>query len=343
MRIAVKSAQKTKDLPQGADPAFYVIRVAKITAVCGLILVLVFASLTVGAAGLGLDVLFQSDEGYQLLLISRLPRTLALILAAAACSIAGVILQRMAANKFIEPSTIGTTEGAALGLLLVHVVQPGAPIYLKMILGGAFACLTTTMFLVILRFVPRTSPLMPPLIGFALSGIIGGIGTYIAWQVDLVQAMSAWTTGDFSVVLSGRYELLYIAAVLTGVSWILADRFTLVGLGETTAQGVGLRPEVVLMQGVIVSSLLTASTLVTVGALPFLGLVAPYVVSLRMGDNLRKNLPWIVLIGVCLTLVCDIIGRLVIYPFEIPIGATLGIVGAAVFLFLLLKGARRVS
>lgn len=304
---------------------------------------LAVASLFVGAAGIGVSALSDDAAFSGLLMESRVPRTAALILAGASTAIAGMIMQMLAQNRFVEPSTVGTVESATLGLLLMAILAPEAPVPLRMAAATGSALLGTALFLRVLRAVPLRSPLMAPLIGIALGGVIGAATGFIAWRHDLVQALQAWTTGDFSMVLSGRYELLWLSAVMTVLAWIAADRFTLAGLGEDIATGLGLNHRRVMALGLAIVAGVTASVVVTVGVIPFLGLVAPNVVSMAMGDNLRRALPWVALLGAGLTLACDLFGRLIIHPYELPIGVTMGVLGAIVFLHLLLRRSARAA
>ncbi|MGH8813793.1 MAG: iron chelate uptake ABC transporter family permease subunit, partial [Advenella sp.] len=80
---------------------------------------------------------------------------------------------------------------------------------------------------------------------------------------------------------------------------------------------------------------------VTAGSVPFLGLLVPNVVSLIFGDNMRRSLPWVAFLGALFVLACDIVGRLIIYPHEIPIGTVVGVVGSGLFLYLLLNRRSR--
>jgi iron complex transport system permease protein len=85
----------------------------------------------------------------------------------------------------------------------------------------------------------------------------------------------------------------------------------------------------------------TGVVTVVVGSLPFLGLIVPNIVSLIRGDDLRSNLPWVCLLGIAIVTVCDLLGRTLIAPFEIPVSLILGILGAVVFVVLLLRQRRR--
>jgi iron-siderophore transport system permease protein len=310
------------------------------------VLFLALISLLIGASDLSLASLFSPREGQQaaqILLIARIPRTLALMLAGTAMAVAGTIMQMLTQNRFVEPSTAGAVESASLGLLIVTLFAPEAPVIGKMLVAAAFALAGTALFLRILGLVPLRSALTVPLVGIVLGGIISAITTFFAYRFDLLQSLNAWTTGDFSGVLRGRYELLWIAFALTALSYFAADRLTLAGMGRDFATNLGLRYRSIVSFGLIVVSMVTATIVVTVGMLPFLGLIVPNVVSMIIGDNMRRSLPWVALLGAGLVLTCDIIGRVVYHPYEVPIGTIMGIVGSALFLFLLLKGRERLA
>jgi iron complex transport system permease protein len=212
-----------------------------------------------------------------------------------------------------------------------------------MLVAAAFALAGTALFLRILRLVPLRSVLTVPLVGIMLGGIISAITTFFAYRFDLMQSLNAWTTGDFSGVLRGRYELLWVTFVLTLLAYAAADRLTLAGMGRDFATNLGLRYRSIVSFGLIIVSMVTATVVVTVGMMPFLGLIVPNVVSMMIGDNMRRALPWVAVMGAGLVLACDVVGRVVYYPYEVPIGTIMGIVGSALFLVLLLKGRERLA
>lgn len=310
------------------------------------VIVLALISLLVGVGDLSLSALFSpagGNDALQILLISRIPRTLALILAGTAMAVAGTIMQMLTCNRFVEPSTAGTVDSASLGLLIVTLFAPETPVLVKMLVAAGFALAGTALFLRILRLVPLRSAVTVPLVGIMLGGIIGAITSFFAYRFDLLQSVNAWTTGDFSGVLRGRYELLWVSFALTLLAYLAADRLTLAGMGRDFATNLGLRYRNVVSLGLVIVAMVTATIVVTVGMLPFLGLIVPNVVSLMMGDNMRRSLPWVALLGAGLVLVCDIVGRVAYYPYEVPIGTIMGIAGSGLFLYLLLKGRKRLA
>ena len=283
----------------------------------------------------------ETSRASQVLLISRIPRTIALILAGSAMAICGMIMQMLARNRFVEPTTAGTAESAVLGLLIVTIFAPGWPVFGKMMVAAVFALIGTALFLTILRRIPLRSTLLVPLIGLMLGGVINAIATFIAYRYDLLQSIIAWTVGDFSAVMRGRYELLWLSAALTFAAFLAADRFTLAGMGEAFTTNLGLSYRKILVLGLSIVGLATAMVVVTVGVIPFLGLIIPNVVSLMMGDNLRRTTVWVALLGAGFVLACDIAGRLVRFPYEIPIATIAGVIGSAVFLGLILRQRQR--
>lgn len=297
---------------------------------------LMLASLTVGAASVDLRGVLRDPQAMLVLLESRLPRTLAVTLTGAALSVAGVLIQVLVRNRFVGPDTAGTAEGAALGLLAITILAPASALWLRMGAAALGAMAATALFATVIRRLPPREVMLVPIAGLVLSGVLGSVVTFIGWQTDLMQYVGAWLySGEFSGVISGRYELLWIAGLAAGLAWLAADRFAILALGDQVATGLGLSTAAVMRLGLVVVSVVTAMVVTSVGMIPFVGLVVPNLVSRIIGDNLRASLPIVALAGALLVLSCDLIGRLAIHPYELPAGLILGILGAALFLWLL--------
>ncbi|TYC48542.1 iron chelate uptake ABC transporter family permease subunit [Rhodobacterales bacterium] len=308
--------------------------VAAILFVGACLLSLVVLSLLTGVADLGLDGVSPAAT-LELLLISRLPRTLAALLAGASLAVAGTIMQMLARNRFVEPTTAGTAECAALGLLVVTVLAPDTTLFMKMIAASASALAGTAVFLILIRKLPPTQPLMIPLTGIVFGGVVGAATTYIAYETDLLQYAGIWMTGEFSGVIRGRYELLWGSGLALLAAYLFADRFTIAGMGKDVSVSLGLNYSQILWIGLLIVSLITAFTVITVGMLPFVGLVVPNIVRRMMGDNTRRVLPLVALMGGMLVLASDVIGRVIRYPYEIPAATIFGVAGTVIFLWLL--------
>lgn len=313
--------------------------VALLVAVAAVV-VLALVSLSIGVSDVSLATLLnEGGEGKaaRLLVVSRIPRTLALILTGVSMSIAGLIMQMLVRNKFVEPGTTGTAEAAALGLLAVSIFAPTMSLFGKMSVAAVCALGGTAVFLLILRRIPVRSIVLVPLVGIMLGGVIGAVTTFFAYRFDLLQTLATWMTGDFSGVLRGRYELLWLALAMTVIAWVAADRFTVVGMGQEFTTNLGLRYGQVLVLGLVIVAIITAIVVVTAGIIPFLGLIVPNVVSIMMGDNVRRAIPWVAVLGAGFVVACDILGRVIRFPYEIPLGVVVGVIGAALFLYLLMR------
>ncbi|HPE61482.1 MAG TPA: iron chelate uptake ABC transporter family permease subunit [Thiolinea sp.] len=293
------------------------------------------ASLFIGVIELDLDRLFTDPDGLWLMLVSRIPRTLAVLLTGVSLAIAGQVMQVLVQNRFVEPATAGSGQSALLGIVLVTLYLPDSSLMTKMGLASLAALLGTVVFLLMVHKLPRHDTYLVPLVGIVYGGVVGAAATWLAWQFDLIQMLGIWMTGEFSGVMRGRYDFLWIAGVLAIFSYLLADQFTIASLGEDHARNLGLNYNIVLVIGLLIISVVMAVTVVTVGIIPFIGLIVPNIVSRWRGDNLRDSLPLVAYLGAMLTLLSDIIGRLVIFPYEIPVGSVFGVAGALVTLWLL--------
>ncbi|WP_222195758.1 ABC transporter permease [Modestobacter italicus] len=276
-----------------------------------------------------------------LLVASRIPRTLAAVLVGASLGIAGLIMQMLVRNKFVEPGTTGVSEFATLGMLVTIVFLPGLAVVGKMAVAAVFGLFGTWVFLRVVRIVPVRQLVLVPLVGIMLGGVVGAVTTFFAYRLDLLQSLGQWSQGSFATVMQGRYEFLWIAGLMVGVAWFAADRFSVIGLGEEFATNLGLDYRRVVAVGMVIIAVITAAVLVTAGMVPFLGLVVPNVVSLIIGDNVRRAIPWVAGLGAVFVLACDLIARVVRFPYEIPLSVIVGIVGAALFLWLLLRRRSR--
>lgn len=314
----------------------------KIAAALAAFIILAIASLFVGVGDLSVGGLLTGDPAaLGLLLTSRAPRTIAVVLAGGSIAIAGLIMQMLARNRFAEPSTSGTVDAASLGMLCAVLLLPDLPVMGKMVVAAAFALAGAFLFMGVLARIPLSSPLVTPLVGLMLGNVIGAATSFIAYRYDLLQSLSAWSNGDFSTILRGRYELLWIAFGLAALAWFTADRLTVAGLGRDFSVNLGLSYRRTLFFGLTIVAMVTAMVVTTVGMIPFLGLVAPNVASLILGDNMRRTIPLSAMLGAGLALACDILGRLINYPFEIPIGTMMGVIGSVLFLYLLLRSRAR--
>lgn len=299
------------------------------------LLILSGLSLFIGASDISLWNL--TDQGRMVFFESRLPRLAAILITGASMSVAGLIMQQLSQNKFAAPSTSGTIEASTLGILLSLIFFPDAPILIK--IAFAFICALggASLFLSLLQRVVYKDPLFIPLMGIMLGRVIDAVTTFIAYKVDLLQSIMAWTNGGFSNVLKGRYELLYLGLIVIVVTYLYAHKLTIAGFGESFSHSLGLNYRRVRQLGIALVAISTSVVVLTVGEMPFIGIIVPNLVTLFRGDNVRFNLPYVALGGALFVLVCDIVGRLILAPFEVPASLAMGIIGSFVFLYFLVR------
>jgi iron complex transport system permease protein len=306
-----------------------------------LIIALVVLSITsvfIGVSDLSpADLLHLSEGQAEVLFISRIPRLISILIAGASMSIAGLIMQQLSKNKFVSPTTAGTMDSARFGVLVALMVFTSATPMIKIVVSFGFALLGTLIFMKILEKIKFKDPVFIPLVGLMFGSIIDSMATFFAYKNDLIQNMTSWMQGDFSMIMSGNYELLYVSIPTLIIAYIYANKFTIAGMGEEFSKNLGLNYRQVVNLGLIISALVTASVVLSVGVIPFLGLIIPNIVTIYRGDHLKNNLVHTAILGALFVLVCDMIGRLLIYPYEIPINLTVGVIGSGAFIYLLLR------
>ncbi|AIQ52492.1 iron ABC transporter permease [Paenibacillus sp. FSL R7-0331] len=285
------------------------------------------------------DIKGQAD-GMEMFFITRVPRTLALMLTGAAMALSGLVMQLITQNRLVEPTTTGTMEWSGLGLMLVYLLFPAPTLVLRMTGAIIFSFLGTMIFFMFLRKVKLRSSLVVPIIGMMLGAVISAFSTFVGLVFQMTQNIESWFVGSFSPVQIGRYEYLWIIVLITALIFIFADRLTLAGLGEDVATTLGANYNRIVLLGTGLISLAVGIVAAVIGSLPFLGLIVPNIVSMFRGDDLRSNLPWVCVLGMATITACDILSRVLIMPFEIPVSMILGTVGAIVFIVILLRQRR---
>lgn len=302
-------------------------------------IILSFVSLFIGAIDIKIsDLLDWNSDKTQIFLISRVPRLMAIILAGAGMSIAGLIMQSLSRNKFVSPTTAGTLDAAKLGILLSMLFFPNVTYTQQIIFCFAFSLAGTFVFMQILDRIKFKDAIFVPLIGIMYGNILSAITTFFGYEADLLQNLSSWLMGSFTLMIAGRYELLYVSIPAVILAYLYANKFTVAGMGEDFAKNLGLSYKAVLNIGLILVAIISTTVLLTVGVIPFLGLIVPNIVSLYLGDNLRKTIPHTAVLGVAFLLVCDILGRIIVHPYEIPVNVTVAVIGSTLFLIMLLRG-----
>lgn len=294
-------------------------------------------SLFIGVIDLNPVTILHGDfERIEILLISRIPRLLAILCTGIGMSVAGLIMQQLCMNKFVSPTTGATISSAQFGILLALVFMPHSTIWSRAIFAAMCAVLGTWVFVWFIQRIPFKDPVMVPLVGIMFGNVIGGITNYIAYKYEMTQALSSWLTGSFSTILRGRYEIVWLTVPLVVLAFLFANHFNIVGMGKDFSKNLGVNYNLVLFLGLTIAAMITASVVVVVGSISYIGLIVPNLVAMFKGDKIRGTLVDTALFGALFVLVCDILGRVMIAPYELPIELIIGVVGSALFIVMLI-------
>ena len=303
-----------------------------------MLIILSLVSIFLGAKNINIvDVLQGNSDALHLMAVSRFPRLISILVAGSPMSICGLIMQQISQNKFVSPTTGATIDSAQLGIVIAMVLIPGATVMQKAIIAFVFSLAGTLMFMIFLRNLKVKNIVFVPLVGIMFGNIIGSITTYIGYEFDIMQNVGSWMQGNFSMILKGNYELLYLAIPLMVLAFVYAHKFTVAGMGEDFATNLGLDYKKIVNLGLIIVSIVTVCVVITAGQIPYIGLIIPNIVSLYKGDNVHENIWDIALFGAIFVLICDIVARIMIYPYELSVGLTVGVIGSAIFLYLILR------
>ncbi len=214
--------------------------------------------------------------------------------------------------------------------------MPASTIIGRAVFSAVCAILGTWVFVWFTQRIKFKDVVMVPLVGIMFGNVIGGITNFLAYRYEMTQALSTWLVGSFATVMRGRYEIVYMVVPMVIIAFIYANHFNIVGMGKDFSQNLGLNYNLVLFMGLSIAAMITASVVVVVGSISYIGLIVPNVVSMFKGDKIRGTLVDTALFGALFVLVCDLIGRVVIAPYELPIELIVGILGSIIFIALLI-------
>ena len=301
------------------------------------LVILSAVSLFLGVMDISLGGVLRGDfEQVEILLISRLPRLLAILCTGVGMSISGLIMQQLCMNKFVSPTTGATISSAQFGILLALLFMPSSSLWGRAVFAFIAAIAGTWIFVCFIQRIQFKDVVMVPLVGIMFGNVIGGMTSYLAYKYDMTQALSSWLVGHFSLVIRGRYELVYLTLPLVLLAFLFANHFNIVGMGKNFSKNLGVNYNVVLFLGLSIAAMITASIVVVVGSVSYIGLIVPNLVAMFKGDRIRGTLLDTALFGALFVLVCDMIGRTVITPYELPIELIIGVIGSVIFVGMLI-------
>ena len=310
----------------------------------GLLLLGALLSLCLGAVRLtpgellGAIVNGPKDTAGFIFWYSRLPRTLACMLAGGALAAAGSILQSVLGNKLASPGIIGVNAGAGLAVTVCCAfgALSGWTVSLAAF-GGALAAAATVMALARKAGASRTTVLLS---GVAMNSILGALRDAVTTLVPEAGMLSGeFRVGGFSSVVAARLipAGILIAAALV-VAMTLCNELDVLALGEETARSLGLSVGALRGLFLLMAALLAGAAVSFAGLLGFVGLLVPHVARRFVGGESRFQLPLSILLGAGFVTACDLAARLLFVPYELPMGILMSVIGGPYFLWLLLKG-----
>ena len=288
------------------------------------------------------ELLF-GGEGMELkiFLLSRIPRLLAILCTGVGMSVAGLIMQQLCMNKFVSPSTGATIQSAQFGILLSLVFIPGIGLWGRVLLAFGVSILGTWIFVWFVQKIQFKNTVLVPLIGIMFGNVLGGITSFIAYKFEVTQQLSTYFVGSFSLIIKGNYELVWLVVPLVIIAFVFANYFNIVGMGKDFSQNLGVNYKLVLFLGLTIAAMITASVVTIVGQISYIGLIIPNIVAMFRGDKIKGTLMDTALLGALFVLVCDVIARSVIMPYELPIELIVGIIGSLLFIAMLIYKLNR--
>lgn len=331
-----------------------------IAALLVLLLVIALAAISAGSAGISfIDILKtligKGTKKSEIVVYDiRLPRIYTAVLVGATLAIAGAVMQSILRNQLASASTLGVSQGAAFGATIAiilfgagtqnstaaaNAVSIDNPYVVTIcaFVGGAISAVVV----LILSRIKRIGPEALVLSGVALSAMFSGGTTLLQYFADDVQvaAVVFWTFGDLGRTNGKELIILLIVFVIAFI-YFMCNRWNYNALnsGHHTAKSLGVNVEFLILCSMIIASLASAAAVALVGIISFIGLVAPHLLRMFIGNDYRFLLPASAVAGAVLLLLADTFARVVISPVILPIGAITSFIGGPMFLYLLFKG-----
>lgn len=274
---------------------------------------------------------------------NRLPRICTAIVAGAGLGLSGCILQAILHNPLASASTLGVSQGATFGAAFAIVtlnLTGGVGISIWSFVGSIAVAV---VILGLSRF-KQASPEGIVLAGVAISSMLGGATTLIQYFANEIQLANLvfWTFGDLGSTDWSELRSMSIM-VLILIVYCALHRWDYNALlsGEETAVSLGINVQQLTLMNMVLCCLTCSMIVSRVGLINFIGLVAPHIVRMVVGNNHIYLIPGSVLAGAILLLLGDLFARVAIMPIILPIGAITSFLGGPLFLYLLFKGGKQ--
>ncbi len=326
----------------------------------GLLLLLFLSlilSMSLGAADMTfvevMKAFFHRDNSTNSLILYqlRLPRIVVAVVVGASLSVAGCVLQSVLRNPLASASTLGISQGAsfgaALGIILTEIslgnavksASNGVNPYLITFYSFLGSIASSVIILLLSRF-KKLKPSSMILVGVALSSLFSGglsLAQYFASETAMASIVF-WTLGDLGSVGWSEIAIISIVFLVIFVFFMLHSwKYNAMESGLETAKSLGVKVEALTIVSMVLASLLAGASVAFVGIINFIGLVAPHIARKIIGNNHVFLLPASAIIGGIILVLADLVGRMVISPVILPIGAITSFLGAPLFLYFIFR------
>ncbi|WP_417702720.1 FecCD family ABC transporter permease [Pseudomonas sp.] len=304
------------------------------------LLLLCVASLLLGAGDIGIlpslqALLGGSDEDARFIVFElRWVRTELALLVGLALGAAGVLLQAVTRNPLAEPGLLGVSAGASFAVVLaINLGASAASLHLGVAMLGALVGCVLVLLVTRMRGV-GDDPVRLVLAGAAFSGMLGALSSLLLlWDQRTADEMRFWVIG----ALAGRPldTLDWSLPGLIGgllVALLLVRPLAALALGERVASGLGHHPQLTRLGTLLAVAILVGTATAAAGPIAFIGLIVPYIARRLVGSDIRRTLGLSMLLGPCVLLLADVISRLLVRPYELPVGVVAAFVGAPILI-----------
>lgn len=319
---------------------------------CVLLLFSAFAGILFGSVSIHPSEIFQvftsksnNPTAYTLITAVRIPRVLGGVFAGIGLACAGVILQGVMNNSLASPNTIGVNSGSGFAVMLALMLFPESPGLLS--LFAFCGALSTTLFVFLLAYLADSSRTTIVLAGITISSFFNaGINTLKLLDTEISINLTSFMIGSLSGLTLNKLLLPCICILAAFCMALLFARpLNLLGLGDDIARSLGLQVSLTRFLLLLLASLMAGCVVSYAGLLSFVGLIVPHICRRLFGNDARFLLPCSALLGGSFVLLCDLLGRTLFAPFELPAGILMAFIGGPFFLYLLLrkKGGRRIN
>ena len=289
-----------------------------------------------------IDGMFLSKQSNNFLIIRdlRMPRVLSAVLIGGNLAVAGALLQTTMKNPLADPGIIGISSGASLGAIAVMVIFTDLIKYKIIIafIGGIIAACLVYLIGEDKGF----SPVRIILAGVCVNSILNALSSMVTvFNSAGVSSIQTWLLGSLVNVTWNDFKILALYTIVgIALCLLVIKSCDIMGLGDKTAQSLGLNVNRVRVMITFVAVFLTSISTGVGGVISFVGLVIPHICRFLIGSSHKFLIPFSYFMGGFLLLVADTVSRNIFRPYEIPVGLTMCLVGGPFFIYILRRSKR---